>query len=377
MHSFWLILSIPIVFSFGLFLCSIVGAGLKIGLSRVFYLYSWHTFFCIIYYFYSLHFSADSSVYYQDAQDLNIDFGVGTDGINFIVHLLVQYLNLSEVATFLVFNIFGVIGLLYFSSSMSIASMTKKDFIRKLSLIIVFLPSVSFWSSAIGKDSISFLAVSLALWAALYLRRRLFTMFAAIAIMLFVRPHMAAIMILAFTAALLIEGKISKFSKIFVSLLALGVSAIMIPFALNYAGLTDGANISELNEYIEERQGYNMEGGGGIDIGAMSLPEQMFAYVFRPSLLEVNSIFSLAAAFDNLILLALFFAGGYRILRGKYRSSGESLVFIWSYTMLAWIVLSMTTANMGIALRQKWMFVPFLVFLLISVMPDKKNLLKR
>jgi hypothetical protein len=31
------------------------------------------------------------------------------------------------------------------------------------------------------------------------------------------------------------------------------------------------------------------------------------------------------------------------------------------------VLLSMTTANLGIAMRQKWMFTPILIFLLISI----------
>lgn len=359
----------------GLFFCLYVGRSIGVMHFKSLILYFWHLIHCFVYYFYSLNFGGDSLVYYEEAKDGSAVFDVGTAGVNFLTSILVNTFRLNEISTFLVFNIFGSIGLLYFYRSLAVAD-NKSKFIKKITWIVVLLPSVSFWSSAIGKDAISFLAVSLALWAALHLRKRLFTMFGAIALMLFVRPHIAGMMLLALTAALLFERKISKFYKLFLFLSGLGVSAIVIPFALNYVGLIEGVNFSELSEYVEARQGYNMEGGGGIDIGAMSLPDQMLAYVFRPSLLEVNSIFSLAAAFDNFILFGLFAVGGYHIFRGGYKSSGESLIFIWLYTLLVWIILSMTTANMGIALRQKWMFVPFLVFLLISAMPDKKYLTK-
>jgi len=37
------------------------------------------------------------------------------------------------------------------------------------------------------------------------------------------------------------------------------------------------------------------------------------------------------------------------------------------------VVLAMTTANLGIAIRQKWMFAPMLIFLLISLVGKNRN----
>ena len=59
------------------------------------------------------------------------------------------------------------------------------------------------------------------------------------------------------------------------------------------------------------------------------------------------------------------------MLRGVKTSLGESRIFMWSYSLISWLILAMTTANMGIALRQKWMFAPFLIFLLISIIAKK------
>jgi hypothetical protein len=39
---------------------------------------------------------------------------------------------------------------------------------------------------------------------------------------------------------------------------------------------------------------------------------------------------------------------------------------MWLYVLITWTVLAVTTANLGISLRQKWMFAPVLMFLLLS-----------
>jgi hypothetical protein len=146
-----------------------------------------------------------------------------------------------------------------------------------------------------------------------------------------------------------------------------------VPFTLNYAGVGDIVDMESFSSYIDTRQSLNTEGGGGLDIASMSLPEQLFAYMFRPLVFEINSIFTAAAALDNLILLFLFAVGGWAMLRGKRSDLGENRVFMWVYALMAWGTLSMTTANLGIALRQKWMFAPMLIFLFISVMGRRRS----
>lgn len=127
-------------------------------------------------------------------------------------------------------------------------------------------------------------------------------------------------------------------------------------------------------DYVEKRQSYNTEGGGGVDIANMSLPMQLFTYVFRPIIFEARSITALAASLDNLILLYLFILGIYSLIKKRPQSfTEENRKFMWVYVILSWIVLAMTTANLGISVRQKWMFTPILIYLLLSLVGKNKN----
>ncbi len=369
----WHIISAFLVFFIGALITIKFTKILRLKLFYGFLIYLWHTFFCLFYLWYSLSNSADSRRYYSQALAGNITFDFGTSGIDYITALLVQGFGLSYLGCFLVFNIIGTIGLLYFDKSLKIATQNSSKKINLLATLIIFLPSVSFWSSAIGKDAISFLSASLALWAALELNRRTLTILFAIGLMLLVRPHMAGLMVMSLALAALFESKSSIIKRVLMGGIAVLIAASLIPFALEYAGVKDGVNTDSLMNYIEERQAHNMEGGGGIDIASMSLPMQLFAYVFRPMLFEARSIFSLSAAIDNLILLYLFIVGGRSLIKNNNQTQKVNRTFMWSYSLLSWLILSMTTANMGIALRQKWMFVPFLIFLLLSVIGQKNT----
>lgn len=373
-EGYWSVISAFMVFIFGALLLIKLSPYFNLKTKRGLLIYIWHTLFCFAYFFYVQAFGGDAFAYYEKALVRDFDFALGTTAIVAFTKLLTYGLGFGILSCFLVFNIFGAIGLLAFDGALKQATKYKSSFLKRLATIIIFLPSVSFWSSAIGKDAISFLAMGLALWAALNFNKRLLLMLLAILLMLLVRPHMAGMMVIALSVSIAFDKKTSVIKRFILSVVAIVGVAIMVPFALDYAGVSDASSSEGLIDYVEKRQSYNMDGGGGVDISSMSLPMQLFTYMFRPIIFEARSITSLAAAIDNLILLYLFIVGIYALLIKKSRKFTENRKFMWVYVILAWVVLAMTTANLGIAVRQKWMFAPMLIFLLISLTgKDKKK----
>ncbi|MGE6571703.1 hypothetical protein [Psychrobacter namhaensis] len=373
----WSVISAFIVFLLGVFFIAKSSSYFKLKKSRGLLIYIWHTLFCFIYLLYSLSNPADSTAYYRKALSGQFNFEFGTAAIDGLTSILVHGFGFGILSCFLVFNIFGTLGLLAFDGALRYATRNKSKFLKRLATLIIFLPSVSFWSSAIGKDAISFLAMGLALWAALDINKRLWLMVVAILLMLLVRPHMAGIIVIALSLSVVFDRKISTVKRLVLSVVAIVGVAIVVPFALNYAGVSDPSSSEGLIDYVEQRQSYNMEGSSGVDIANMSLPVQLFTYMFRPLIFEARSITALAAAFDNLILLYLFVVGCYAMTKKKSYEFTENRKFMWVYVGLAWIVLAMTTANLGIAIRQKWMFAPILIFLLISIIGKNKSLTTR
>ena len=367
----WHVLIAFIVFLTGALIMSILAKRFHVSFLRSLVLYSWHSVFCLFYLWFTLRFGGDAIAYFMKASNGRVEWDFGTAGVDYFTALLVRGFDVSLLGTFLIFNIFGALGLLAIDGSLKAATRDAKPYVVKLATLIVFLPSLSFWSSAIGKDSLSFMATGLALWAALDLGRRGLLIGGAIVVMLMVWPHVAGIMVMGLALAIIFDSNVSTIKRLVYGLCAVGVASILVPFALQYAGVGDTVSVGDLNEYIDKRQTSNMEGGGAVDISSMSLPVQLFTYMFRPTFLEVNSIFSIAAALDNAILLYLFVVGGWALFKSRVRTFGNR-VFMWAYVLIAWIILAMVTANLGIALRQKWMFAPMLIFLLISVIGKKK-----
>lgn len=368
-----------LVFLAGLFISLAVGKRLDIPARRTFLLYAWHSLFCFVYTVYAISNGADALVYYMKASNGEFMLSVGTGAVVSIATLFVTGLNLSFLGACLLFNIFGSIGLLAFDASLRVATADKSRLMRLFATLVVFLPSVSFWTAALGKDSLAFMAAGLVLWSAMNMRRRTLIMACGIGIMLLVRPHIAGVMVIALTGSVVIQGKIPFPQRVMLGGVALAATAAMVPFALNYAGVGEDAGAEDLMSYVEQRQSVNTQGGSSIDIASMSLPLQLYSYLFRPMPFEATSVFALAASLDNVVLLFLFVAGGMKILKRGKHTVGSNRAFLWLYSLLTWVILAMTTANLGISVRQKWMFAPMLIFLFISLLgkPRRQSALRR
>jgi hypothetical protein len=210
------------------------------------------------------------------------------------------------------------------------------------------------------------MATGLALWSAIDFKHRSLVFMFSICAMFLVRPHIAGVMVIAISIYYVVSLDQSFMRRLFYISIMTSIAIFMVPFAINYTGLSQ-VSIYEVSQFIEARQSYNQDGGGGIDISSMSLPVQLFTYAFRPLPFEVSSLTQLAASLDNLLLLVLSMSALWGVLNGRRLSQVPGWIFMLSFTLGCWLILAVTTANLGIAVRQKWMFMPMLIVLLISV----------
>ena len=152
-----------IIISLG-FIITIISAKIfSLTLQRAIILFIWHTFFSFVNVWYVSKFGGDANYYYNSAQDENNLFGYSTLFIIFITPFLYDFVNLSYISMNILFSIFGAIGLFAFDSSLRFVTKDANKKVKLLATIIVFLPLVNFWSSGLGKDSITFMAINLIL----------------------------------------------------------------------------------------------------------------------------------------------------------------------------------------------------------------------
>jgi len=359
-----------IVFILGMLTISYLCKTFKLNLYIALLIYFYHTIYAFLYAKMTIHINGgDSLVYYLRAIEDEVSFGLGTKFVISFVDLLYTSFNLSYFGVFLVFNIFGSIGLLAFYASLKDLT---RDYYSKLTMLIVLLPSINFWTVSIGKDSLTFMGICLIMWG--FLNNKNFLFYISLIIIFCVRPHISGFFLISYVVYILLVSNFKIYYKGLMFVFFSSMSFFAIKFILDYIGLGNLQNLTQLIEYIELRQSYNQDGGGGIDISNMTLFEQVYTYLFRPLPYEVHSFGSLLASFDNFFLLFFFIIVLFKLIIKRIKIKNYFFVF---YILISLIFLSSTTSNLGISVRQKWMVMPFLLYIGFYILIQYKILTRK
>jgi len=127
----------------------------------------------------------------------------------------------------------------------------------------------------------------------------------------------------------------------------------------------DVFSLESILEFIYSRQSQVFEGGTlNYSMRESNFIYLLFSYLFRPSIFEVNNLFFMIIALDNLMLLLFVIYRLVICIKFKFQISSEIVFISLIFFILSLILLTITSNNLGIALRQKWMLIPFLIIIL-------------
>lgn len=329
-------------------------------------LFVWHTAFCILYFYFASFSKADANLYYNIGVQGVFVLRPGTRLVETFTSFFAANLGFGRFNTYLVFNMFGVAGLLLLAKVVLSLWPVCSGWRKYVPYLMLFMPGINFWSSAIGKDAPAFFAASLATYASLDISRRKTLLILAFFVMFAVRPHVAAFMLLAAGISALSSSHIGRVSRISLFTIVIIASVYTTQFVIKYVGLDDQLSAQGIADYVDSRQGKNMEGDGAIDISVLPLPLQMFAYLFRPLFYDVKGFLGIAASVENAFFLLIFVTfllrNFFNILLNKMFMVKFNIIFIF----VGLIIFSITIANLGISVRQKTMLMPS-IFLLIAL----------
>jgi hypothetical protein len=364
------VLSAIVVLSGGV-LAVLIGRWLGCRSPIVALLYAWHTALGFFFSSYVLTYGGDAWAYYQHARFDYVQANLGTEFIAWITSLPVS-LGFSYWPLAFLYNTAGAIGLVFFYAALEDVSAAhgKSILTTLLVLICLLIPSLSFWTSGIGKDAPAFLAVGIFLWSTKAFGRRQLAAILAVLIMLPVRPHIAALMVLSTAAGTLFVTDLRTTTKFGLGAISAAAAVFAVPLALLYSGT---ARFSSIGEFINDRQEHNTGGGSGVDITAMNPAVRVVSYLYRPLPTEASGFGQLAESIDNVILIGLTVIGLIAIARaGAVRTFRTYSIPIF-YGLGSLALLSQVTANLGLAARQKWMLVPALMLVVIGAWSARKE----
>lgn len=337
---------------------------------RAYLLYSWHTIFAIIFYLSSLNSPTDAIGYYELSLLDPPNLSVGTNSVIILTHFASTFLALSFLSTSLVFNIIGSVGLVVFDSLLSLQYLASSSTIIRRSFgFLIFLPSLSLWTCSIGKDTLTFAALMAALYSISLARASYVTFVLSTLIVLLVRPHIALFLIFAFSISLLLSlgGKLQLKTLLFKCfVIVLGYYIFVI--AAQYVNILDGFSPESVSLRIDSLQDTNMGGNYSFDWQGVSFAHRLFAFTFRPLFFDAGGPLALASSLENSLLLAFFGWAILSIITKPRAFFLRNITFIVSYASISWFFLSASLTNLGIAVRQKWMFLPYLILLACAIL---------
>jgi hypothetical protein len=337
---------------------------IKIQIKKIFalFLYIYHTFFSIFYAIFSLSNPADSRSYYLNSLNIDKDFSLGSNMVVYFSHFFTNFLELSYLGLFMVFNLIGLLGILFMYAAFQKALKYNSKFYKYATILFIFLPTLHFWSSAPGKDSVAMLATGLFIYSASLNFKQYKIIVLSLFLMLLVRPHIYLVMQLSIFFVLL--NNLSTVKKFLFTMLFFMGSYFMLEIVLRYVGI-ELFQYQVLIDYITHREGENTQGGSSFNLSETPLYFRPVIFLFFP-IYDMSSLFKIEASFENIIMLLFFLQVPFLYFKKRVVTSKALIInALYYYVAIITIALSFTIANLGIASRQKWMIIPVLFYLLI------------
>jgi hypothetical protein len=353
-----------IVLLLGGSLAVVLGRGIGVRPAMAALLYLWHSWWGAFYAAYILINGGDAFSYFERARFDFVEPWFGTQFVIWITSFATS-IGLGFWPISLIYNLAGAIGLVFFYAAIREAVGSEaRGFIGKaLIFVCAFLPSLSFWTSGLGKDSIAFLSVGLFLWAASAFDRRQVGAIISVLVMIAVRPHIAVLMVVSVGVGIIFVKDLRATVRFGMGAISTAAAAFVVPITLLYVGT---GRFSSITEYITDRQEHNTGGGSSIDITGMNPLFRFLSFVYRPLPNEASGFSQLAASADNLILIALTALGIAAIYRAGFVRVFRTHSITLLYGLGCLLLLSQVTANLGLAMRQKWMAVPALILVFVA-----------
>ena len=320
------------------------------------------------------HYYVDAYLYFANRNVTGslweIGAGNGTRNLTMFMELMRRFSPDSFHAMNLNFAMLGLVGVyLFYKASEAFLGFSNVW----IFYLLAFEPSLTFWTSSIGKEAAMLLAVGLYSYCTMMWWRsrrvtNLLGVAAAVILAALIRPWMAAIL----TLPIIILGFRAQ-RRMTTRMVTIALTVVVVwlayPFLLSMFYLEAAQDLTEQIASVANRLNTGDSAGlplvlyGPADILRYA-PIGMFAALFRPLPGEVLNPFGMLAGVENLFLLGLFARA---LIRGTLRD-WSSPILGWAATIVlgwAFIYAFVSSQNLGTADRYRTQIFPILIGLLL------------
>lgn len=337
-----------------------------------------HVAASIFYWNYSLSNPADSRFYFNPPTEwLYLDITSGTIFTIQLVDWIRSIFGGSYLDYFLLFQAFSFWGIALLLRLSSEIHAEYGLLPNGLAWTPLFIPSLHFWTSAIGKDSPLFLAVSLAVWSAMRLRTRLPFLAVALLLMTLFRPYVAFVTAVSLATAALLGGgtpPLARIGLLFVA--AVGVTATAASVERSLA--VEISSPSSVGAFLDQVQSRERLSSGETTIAGLSYPARLFSLLFRPFFVDANGLLGIAASFENVLIIAMvFFLIANKGLFTWLLRSSFHMRFVSVFITIMLLLLAAIYYNVGLGLRQRIMVFSMLFALLSTLWAVRRSVVSQ
>jgi len=298
----------------------------------------------------------------------------GTNFIEFFTGVIYSVVGPTLYGGYIIYALLAFLGSYCFYRAFRIAFPEGN---KRLYAILVFLfPSILFWANGIGKDALIFLCIGLYGYGVAKLTRNqlqgLVPLVLGLLGALCIRPHITALLVLAFILAFMIRGtgkRAVRPAAFILGLLAVGGLAwFLIPRAMAYVGLEE-LSLEGVLGVLQLTQGLTLRGGSAFQVmditNPLAFPMTMITLLFRPFPWEAHNLQALIQSLEGGLVMCLV------LWRIKSLSKAVASTISNTYTryilfyIIAFVVTFSVISNFGILVRERAMLLPFF-FMLIA-----------
>ena len=320
-----------------------------------------------VYYLFVQNNDADTKGYYYDIYGFyEAGFGLGTMFVVYVTQSALEIFGGSYLDYFFLYQALGVWGLALVFRTMEEAATALGTNLPPLTIALMFLPGMYFWTAAIGKDAPLFLACALAVWSCFRISGRWMWFGLAIAIMLSIRVHVALITVVALALALVAGRGVPNIMRIILGFAAV-VSAAYLFSTLQSELKVDLSSVESIANYVDQQTAAATRGVDNT-LANSSYSVKLISLLYRPFFFDSGGIFGVVASLQNVVMLAITFLliRNFRLwaelFRGSLAIRFASIHFVTMYLMLAFMYY-----NVGLGLRQREMATPALLVVIATL----------
>jgi len=306
----------------------------------------------------------------------------GTPFVNWSTGILFAIIGTSMLGGFVVHSALAFVGGWYFYKAFRVAFPAGDA--RLFAWLVFFLPSMWYWPSSLGKDSLVVTFLGLAAYGFAHLFRGVLfrgVLPAAIGVAgaFMIRPPIATALMVAAAAAFILRPTRGRSPQVTVLtwLVTVPILALIAFYTVTHTaawlGSSNAIDAFQENRLIQFHTG--LSGSNFTPPNALSplgFPVAVITTTFRPFPWEAGGLFPTLTSLEGVLVGVLIVSRRREILRGlrQWRSNGMVLFAVAAFLGLSVILSSL--ANFGLLARERTQVLPFLFMLICMVKKPRR-----